>query len=154
MCLPNGNMGKKEEPSAMPEPSVGVKSSSNIQIRLRRNQRERQHEWEKSKNAFDDLVSSLPPSPTNKRIVKKKKKSNMTAKHENDAKSGGMDALIPSAIGAVVLVFVVMAKMGFRGRATVAGIDLGTTNSVICVQAPSKGGEQMPPLRLRGFFFG
>lgn len=31
-----------------------------------------------------------------------------------------------------------MAKMGFRGRATVAGIDLGTTNSVICVQAPSK----------------
>ena len=29
--------------------------------------------------------------------------------------------------------------MGFRGRATVAGIDLGTTNSVICVQKPDKG---------------
>jgi len=27
-----------------------------------------------------------------------------------------------------------MAKMGFRGRVDVAGIDLGTTNSVICVQ--------------------
>ena len=32
-----------------------------------------------------------------------------------------------------------MAWMGFRGRASVAGIDLGTTNSVICVQAPAKG---------------
>jgi molecular chaperone DnaK (HSP70) len=32
-----------------------------------------------------------------------------------------------------------MAKMGFRGRASVAGIDLGTTNSVICVQQLEKG---------------
>jgi molecular chaperone DnaK len=32
-----------------------------------------------------------------------------------------------------------MAKMGFRGRASVAGIDLGTTNSVICVQKLEKG---------------
>jgi len=30
--------------------------------------------------------------------------------------------------------------MGFRGRATVVGIDLGTTNSVVCVQAPSSEG--------------
>lgn len=73
------------------------------------------------------------------RIVKKKKKSKMASKHGDDSKSGGMDALIPSLIGVVVLTFVIMAKMGFRGRATVAGIDLGTTNSVICVQAPSKG---------------
>lgn len=29
--------------------------------------------------------------------------------------------------------------MGFRGRASVAGIDLGTTNSVICVQSQAKG---------------
>jgi len=139
MCLPNGITGKKELPNTMPEPSVGEKNSSTKRLRRRRNQRERQHEWEKEKYIFNDSTSSLPPSPTHKRIVKKKKKSNMTAKHENDAKSGGMDALIPSAIGAVVLIFVVMAKMGFRGRATVAGIDLGTTNSVVCVQAPSKG---------------
>jgi hypothetical protein len=80
-------------------------------------------------------------SPTSKRIVKKKKKSKMTAKHQNDSKSGGIDALIPSLIGVVVLGIGIMAKMGFRGRATVAGIDLGTTNSVICVQAQEKGGE-------------
>ena len=67
--------------------------------------------------------------------------SNMTAKHQNDSKSGGIDALLPSLIGVVVLVIAIMAKMGFRGRATVAGIDLGTTNSVICVQAQEKGGE-------------
>jgi molecular chaperone DnaK (HSP70) len=48
-------------------------------------------------------------------------------------------ALLPSAIGLAVLGFGLMAKMGFRGRASVAGIDLGTTNSVICVQAPAKG---------------
>lgn len=40
----------------------------------------------------------------------------------------------------MILVIAIMAKMGFRGRATVAGIDLGTTNSVICVQAQEKGG--------------
>ena len=38
-----------------------------------------------------------------------------------------------------VLVVAVMAQRGFRGRASVAWIDLGTTNSVICVQRPSKG---------------
>jgi len=64
----------------------------------------------------------------------------MTAKHQNDSKSGGIDALIPSFIGVIVLGIAIMAKMGFRGRSTVAGIDLGTTNSVICVQAQEKGG--------------
>lgn len=34
-----------------------------------------------------------------------------------------------------------MGKMGFRGRVSVAGIDLGTTNSVICVQQQSDRGE-------------
>lgn len=46
--------------------------------------------------------------------------------------------MLPSLIGVTILVFSVMAQRGFRGRASVAGIDLGTTNSVICVQAPSK----------------
>jgi len=46
--------------------------------------------------------------------------------------------MIPSLIGLVFFGFIIMGKMGFRGRATVAGIDLGTTNSVVCVQKPSK----------------
>jgi len=54
------------------------------------------------------------------------------------AKSGrGIEALLPSAIALVVLGFALMAKLGFRGRISVAGIDLGTTNSVICIQALS-----------------
>lgn len=45
----------------------------------------------------------------------------------------------PSLVGGVALLVIVMGRGGFRGRATVAGVDLGTTNSVICVQAPSGG---------------
>lgn len=66
------------------------------------------------------------------------RKSKSLQKHGKDAPSGGIEALLPSFIGLAILVCGVMAKMGFRGRAAVAGIDLGTTNSVICVQAPSK----------------
>mmetsp|Transcript_31011 Transcript_31011/g.47519 ORF Transcript_31011/g.47519 Transcript_31011/m.47519 type:complete len:518 (+) Transcript_31011:246-1799(+) len=69
----------------------------------------------------------------------KKVKSRALTKHGNDGPSGGVEALLPSFIGLVILVCGVMAKMGFRGRAAVAGIDLGTTNSVVCVQNPSKG---------------
>ena len=99
----------------------------------RRCKRERQQEWSKQ-------LSSMPTTKSTKRIVKRKKRSDMTAKHQNDSKSGGIDALLPSIIGVVILVIAIMAKMGFRGRSTVAGIDLGTTNSVICVQAQEKGG--------------
>lgn len=70
---------------------------------------------------------------------KPKKKSKSLQKHQGKGVSGGMDALIPSVIGVGILICVIMAHSGFRGRATTAGIDLGTTNSVICVQAPSKG---------------
>jgi len=70
---------------------------------------------------------------------KKKQKSRALKRHGDDGSGGGMQALLPSFIGVVILACGVMAKMGFRGRAHVAGIDLGTTNSVICVQAPSKG---------------
>jgi molecular chaperone DnaK (HSP70) len=61
--------------------------------------------------------------------------------HGNKGNSGGggLEALIPSFLGVAVLIFAVLAQRGFRGRASVAGIDLGTTNSVICVQALSKG---------------
>ena len=70
----------------------------------------------------------------------------MTSRHADDGKSGGIDALLPTVSCAVVLTFVVMARMGFRGRATVAGIDLGTTNSVVCIRSQSSsssggGGE-------------
>ena len=70
-----------------------------------------------------------------------KAQSNSKRKHGKDGPSGGVEALIPSLIGLCILGGALMAKMGFRGRASVAGIDLGTTNSVICVQAPSKGGR-------------
>jgi molecular chaperone DnaK (HSP70) len=73
---------------------------------------------------------------------KKASTSNRSAslqKHGSDAPSGGVQALIPSLVGLAILICGCMAKMGFRGRASVAGIDLGTTNSVICVQAPAKG---------------
>lgn len=48
--------------------------------------------------------------------------------------ASGPEVLLPSFIGVAILICAVMAKMGFRGRAGTAGIDLGTTNSVICVQ--------------------
>lgn len=114
----------------------------------RRRKRERQEAWAGELSSFaNDTSARSSSSPQgegshrhgNKRIVLKKKKSKMASRHGDDSKSGGMDALIPSAICVVVLAFVVMARMGFRGRATVAGIDLGTTNSVVCVQAPSGG---------------
>lgn len=79
-----------------------------------------------------------PPSPE-QIAVKKKRRSLALEKHSSDAPSGGLQSLLPSIIGLAVLGIMVMAKMGFRGRATVAGIDLGTTNSVICVQKPAKG---------------
>lgn len=75
-----------------------------------------------------------------RKVAKKKKnKSNLRKKHERDAPSGGMEALIPSLLGIITLGVIIMGRMGFRGRASVAGIDLGTTNSVICVQEQSKG---------------
>ena len=122
---------------------IGIGSQTNSSIeqstikKRRRRKTDKQNDWEKELAKLKESPSSLQSS--NKRIVKKKKKSKMTAKHQNDSQSGGMDALIPSLIGVVILIVIVMAKKGFRGRATVAGIDLGTTNSVVCVQAPSSG---------------
>ena len=118
--------------------SPSKQSTTTTMRRRRRRKRDRQNDWSRELSKSSSVTASSTIS-SNKRIIKKKKKSNMTAKHQNDSKSGGMDALIPSLIGVVVLIIVIMAKMGFRGRATVAGIDLGTTNSVVCVQAPSKG---------------
>lgn len=95
--------------------------------RTRRSKRDRNDDWLKKESL----------GATRKKKVKKK--STALRKHGKDSPSGGIEAMFPSLIGLGVLVFAVMAQQGFRGRASVAGIDLGTTNSVICVQAPSKG---------------
>jgi len=128
------NGASKETNTGSQQPILSP-SKQTTTIRRRRRKTDKQVDWSKELAKSKESASSN----NNKRIVKKKKKSKMTAKHQNDSQSGGMDALIPSLIGVVVLIVVVMAKMGFRGRATVAGIDLGTTNSVVCVQAPSSG---------------
>jgi molecular chaperone DnaK (HSP70) len=73
----------------------------------------------------------------------KAKQRHSHRRHENGKNSigsgSGLEALLPSFVGVAVLVFAVLAQRGFRGRASVAGIDLGTTNSVICIQALTKG---------------
>ena len=133
------NSGSDENNASKTTESQPILSQSKQTTTMRRRRRktDKQREWSKELTKLE--ASTSTSSTHNKRIVKKKKKTKMTAKHQNDSQSGGMDALIPSLIGVVVLIVVVMAKMGFRGRATVAGIDLGTTNSVVCVQAPSSG---------------
>jgi hypothetical protein len=97
--------------------------------KLRRGKRDKEGEYRLAS------ASSLSKAPKKK----KKKSSKALKKHGKDNPSGGLESLVPSLIGVSVLVMAVMAQRGFRGRASVAGIDLGTTNSVICVQRLSKG---------------
>lgn len=97
----------------------------------------RQRRTKRDRNAIGFPSKSSTVQLT-KRKKKKVKRSSASTRHSKDKPSGGVEALLPSFIGLVVLAFAVMAQRGFRGRASVAGIDLGTTNSVICIQAPSK----------------
>lgn len=135
----NNEVNSKLHASPTTSPSS---STLPTQIRRRRNKRDRQESWDIIKRSITNKDGAYTEqkqqniSCGNKRIIKKKKRSKMTSKHADDAKSGGMDALLPSLVAIIVLAFMIMAKMGFRGRATVAGIDLGTTNSVVCVQQP------------------
>lgn len=94
---------------------------------MHRSKRDRNDDWFQRKSLGETKMKKV------------KKKSAALRKHGKDTPSGGIEAMFPSLIGVGVLVFALMAQQGFRGRASVAGIDLGTTNSVICVQAPSKG---------------
>ena len=55
-------------------------------------------------------------------------------KHSHDAPHGGMEALLPSLIGVSILACGLLAKMGFRGRASVASIDLG---KIQCISDPA-----------------
>ena len=62
--------------------------------------------------------------------------------------TGGIEALLPSLGALIVVGFGVYAKLGYRGRPTVAGVDLGTTNSVICIQQQSKGGKFISSVKI------
>eukprot|EP00537_Pseudo-nitzschia_pungens_P010882 CAMPEP_0172389654 /NCGR_PEP_ID=MMETSP1061-20121228/6484_1 /TAXON_ID=37318 /ORGANISM="Pseudo-nitzschia pungens, Strain cf. pungens" /LENGTH=676 /DNA_ID=CAMNT_0013119843 /DNA_START=303 /DNA_END=2333 /DNA_ORIENTATION=+ len=116
-------------PTLTPTPTPTPTSTKKATKRVRREKRDKIGE-------YTIIISGLPKEPKKK---KKKKTSKALKKHGKDNPSGGLESLLPSLIGVAVLVIAVMAQRGFRGRASVAGIDLGTTNSVICVQRPSKG---------------
>jgi hypothetical protein len=83
--------------------------------------------------------SDRPKTNHDHKDGKKKKISSSRKRHEGETQSGGIQALLPSFIAIVVIGCAIVAKLGLRGRPTVAGIDLGTTNSVICVQEQSNG---------------
>uniref|UniRef100_A0A7S4EN10 Uncharacterized protein n=1 Tax=Pseudo-nitzschia australis TaxID=44445 RepID=A0A7S4EN10_9STRA len=138
----NGNEPNKvaTEPSTISSPTAtataaNVTENTTAQkpqpLRLRRQKRDKEGEYTLASTSATTAIA--PPKK------KKKKSSKALKKHGKDNPSGGLESLIPSLIGVAVLVMAVMAQRGFRGRASVAGIDLGTTNSVICVQRPSKG---------------
>ena len=109
-------------------PSASTSSSPMIR-RRRRSKRDKEGQF----------ISTTPVSGSQRSKKSSGRQSKSKAKHGQDAPSGGLEALIPSLIGLVLIGFVLMGRAGFRGRATVVGMDLGTTNSVICVQAQSKG---------------
>jgi molecular chaperone DnaK (HSP70) len=79
-------------------------------------------------------MQSIQPTSTTNTSTQQNQKSRSCQKHQHDTPSGGMMVLLPSLIGITILICAVMAKMGFRGRPSLCGIDLGTTNSVICIQ--------------------
>ncbi len=135
MCRPDKEtMESKQNSSSGDSASNEDENTKRVptthQPKRRRGKRDKEGE-------FKLLTISTKAIPSTKK--KKKKMSKALKKHGKDNPSGGLESLIPSLIGVSVLVMAVMAQRGFRGRASVAGIDLGTTNSVICVQRPSKG---------------
>jgi molecular chaperone DnaK (HSP70) len=148
MCRPEENLdeGSKQEHKQKRKPrstsSQQSQQNNNIRTMKRRGKRVKQNQLvpKVSSNANNDDMSDEEYSFTT--ITKPKKvQSSIRSRHDGETKSGGVEALIPTIIAVIVLGCAIVAKMGFRGRATVAGIDLGTTNSVICVQQQSKGSE-------------
>jgi hypothetical protein len=123
-CIPND------------DETITKRISSELSSQPRRGKRDKEGEYTLISATSSTAVSKKTEAPKKK---KKKKSSKALKKHGKDNPSGGLESLVPSLIGVAVLVMAVMAQRGFRGRASVAGIDLGTTNSVICVQRPSKG---------------
>ncbi len=110
---------------------------------------------QKSVTTSDEATQRMPLSRRGKRVKQadlpleefeevktvSRVRSRLSKKHEEDSKSGGIEAILPSLGIVLVLGLGLVAKNGWRGRSTVAGVDLGTTNSVICVQKQSKGAE-------------
>jgi hypothetical protein len=112
---------QKQSKEAMP---LAKESDGCPSVRLRRGKRD--------KPGLSHIVDDTG-------LHREKRRSKALQKHGQDSPSGGIQSLLPSLIGIAILGCGLMAKMGFRGRASVAGIDLGTTNSVICVQSQDKG---------------
>ena len=136
MCSPTSPVKEKSGTAAAPAASSAPATSEAIQHhRRRRTKRTKQTDvLERLKNDVPLLTDRMSSSEWTRRRISRAK-----AKHGTTKPSGGVDALLPSLAIIGVLFFAALAKMGFRGRADVAGIDLGTTNSVVCVQRPSGG---------------
>ena len=155
MCRLSGKMSerqmngskKNEKPDEKSSASIDNGGSNNNRMEVLKRRRRSKYDREGSEAMLlvrESYLIDRESSSSGTFVLKKtKKKSKLSKRHEKDSPSGGMEALIPSLIGVIALVVIVMGKMGFRGRASVAGIDLGTTNSVICVQQQSKGVGQI-----------
>lgn len=131
------NASLSPPPPPQHDNTVDTSLMPRLRQRRRRTKRERQITWSADDSVVFPITVIKTSSTSYKTIIKKKKKSRMASKHADDTKSGGIDALLPTIACIIILTFVIMVRLGFRGRATVAGIDLGTTNSVICVQSQS-----------------
>lgn len=111
-------------------------------IRIRRKKRDKDGKCHNT----SILQSNIQQQPQQRIITIKKSRANQ--KHGNDKPSGGYESLIPSLLGVLLLIICTMGKLGFRGRPTLAGIDLGTTNSVICIQTKQPSSLSLSSLTL------
>ncbi|CAJ1945805.1 unnamed protein product [Cylindrotheca closterium] len=129
-------LGKCSDPSIDSRTDKKGRPIDQAVPKTRRGKRDQNDVWLRQQKPLAGGITGRTGGTKKKKV---KKESAALRKHGKDSPSGGIEAMLPSLIGVGILVFAVMAQQGFRGRASVAGIDLGTTNSVICVQAPSKG---------------
>ena len=142
--VPQQQQQQQEEQKAQEEKGPNGNNNNDISNKKRANGRrgKRIKQSRLTAKPIRKLSSTIKnDTETTKTTKTKRVKSSLISRHEGEGKSGGIDALLPSLIAIVVIGCGIVAKMGWRGRATVAGIDLGTTNSVICVQQQSQGGE-------------
>ncbi|GFH46520.1 hypothetical protein CTEN210_02994 [Chaetoceros tenuissimus] len=136
MCKPEKS--KKEAKKKNPIPSVEAPETSTN----KKAPKEKEHSQEETvmtirRRGKRTKQKDLPLKQNVSKISRVS--SSLSKRHAGDAKSGGIEAILPSFAIVVVLACAYLAKSGFRGRSSVAGIDLGTTNSVICVQQQAEG---------------
>ena len=140
MCRKTKSQGKPEDAAKAETPSPATAVAKDEDRTSDKPEEENSIRHRGKRESYAAYLEATGRTQTVEFVRKKpKKQSKAKQKHGADGTSGGMEALLPSVIGLAVFGCAIMAKMGFRGRAEVAGIDLGTTNSVICVQQPSKG---------------